>query len=448
MSKIFDLTPTYKLIRNYIVFAFKRYYGEYIVLGKENIPANCPVIFAPNHTNALMDALAVVSATPPQIPVIFLARADLFNNKTAAKALKFSKIMPAFRMRDGVENLNKNAEIFNRCVEILDNNHSLCIMPEGNQEIERKLRPLAKGIFRIAFSAQQRYGSEKGIKIIPVGLDFGNLFKSGKHIIINFGKPIEVSEYMNEYGSNPVNATNHIRKHLQNELGNISLNLNSNKYYYSFETATEVCNSAMVAQLNLKDNATNRFLARLKIAKKLVFLEKHHSPKAEKLDALCTEYVSILKEFNLHNCVLEKAPFKTSGLIASALMLLFTFPIFLYGFITNFFPYFTPVFLRKKVFKPEFSGFISSLQFALGILVFPVFYTLETILFTGHTTFPWWVSLIFLLSLFPAGKLAQKWNEAAQRFEVRLRYITIKQKKKKKLKQAQNLREQILRIVL
>ena len=119
MSKITDYTVSFSLVRNYIVFAFKRYYGEYVVLGRENIPVNCPVIFAPNHINAFMDAIAVHSIAPPKIPVIFLARADVFNNKTAVKILKFAKILPAFRMRDGIENLGKNNETFEQCVEIL-----------------------------------------------------------------------------------------------------------------------------------------------------------------------------------------------------------------------------------------------------------------------------------------------------------------------------------------
>jgi len=208
MSNIFDYTASFSLVRNYIVFTFKRYYGEYIVVGQENIPDESPLIFAPNHINAFMDAIAVHSIAPYKQPVIFLARADIFNNKTAIKLLKFAKILPAFRMRDGMENLGKNNEVFEQCVEILHKNSALGIMPEGNQGEQRKLRPLVKGIFRIAFAAQQNSNVQPNVKIIPVGIDYGNLTKFGKHIIINIGKPIEVSEYMQSYAANPVSATN------------------------------------------------------------------------------------------------------------------------------------------------------------------------------------------------------------------------------------------------
>ena len=102
MSKIYDIPLYFNLVRRYVIFCFKRYYGEIIVIGKENIPTDSPVIFAPNHTNALMDAIAVHAVVPYSLPLIFLARADIFRNKTAARFLRYAKIMPAFRMRDGI----------------------------------------------------------------------------------------------------------------------------------------------------------------------------------------------------------------------------------------------------------------------------------------------------------------------------------------------------------
>ena len=58
MSKIYELPLSFRLVKKYIRFTFKRFYSEFIVLGKENIPSEGQVIFAPNHLNALMDALA------------------------------------------------------------------------------------------------------------------------------------------------------------------------------------------------------------------------------------------------------------------------------------------------------------------------------------------------------------------------------------------------------
>ena len=166
----YDNTLSFDLTRKYTIFCFKRFYSEFIVVGRENLPKNGAVIFAPNHINALMDALAIHAIVPSGLPVIFLARADIFKKKKIADFLHFAKIMPAFRMRDGMENLGKNNEIFDQCVDVLNHNVALGIMPEGNQGEQRKLRPIVKGIFRIAFAAQQLNGLKDGIKIIPIGI--------------------------------------------------------------------------------------------------------------------------------------------------------------------------------------------------------------------------------------------------------------------------------------
>ena len=448
MSNIYDFTFPFSLIRKYISFTFKRYYGEFIVIGKENIPTDCPIIFAPNHTNALMDALAVHVIAPPKMSVIFLARADIFNNKKAAKALNFAKIMPAFRMRDGVENLGRNQEIFDKCVDVLHHNMALGIMPEGNQEIERKLRPLVKGIFRIAFAAQQKFGSQQKVKIVPIGLDFGNIIKAGKHIIITIGKPIEVSDYMAEYAINPVTATNEIRDCLKNALNNISLNLATDNYYSCFETATEVCNSTYLNKLKLPDKTEYRFVARQKIAKRLIDLEKNDIKEIQALDTLCSEYTKTLEKLNLRNWVFEQAPQQKRFKVTSDYLVLFwTFPWFMLGLMFNFIPFFLPVYLRKKVFKAQFTGFFSSLQYALGLITFPIFYLAQTIVFWSITDFPIWASILFLLLQYPFGKWALKWNSTFKKLNAKRRYNSYLKTRLGEIKQAEETRKQIIQIV-
>ena len=119
MSKIYELPLSFRLVKKYIRFTFKRFYSEFIVLGKENIPVEGQVIFAPNHLNALMDALAVHSISPDNYATVFLARSDIFRKKVLARILRACKIMPAFRIRDGIENLGKNNEVFDKCSALL-----------------------------------------------------------------------------------------------------------------------------------------------------------------------------------------------------------------------------------------------------------------------------------------------------------------------------------------
>lgn len=446
MSEIYDLTFSFNLVRNYIIFSFKRFYGEFVVLGKENIPTDSPLIFAPNHTNALMDALAVHSIAPSGFSVIFLARADIFKNKSAAKLLRFAKIMPAFRMRDGMENLGKNNEVFEQCVDVLSYNKALGIMPEGNQEIERKLRPLVKGIFRIAFAAQQKRGTQSSVKIIPVGIDYGDIVKSNKHIIINVGKPIDVAEYMVAYAENSVLATNEIRDKLRDELSDLSLNLATDKYYECFEIAIKVANQSMLEELNLPETTVNRSVARQKIAERLVLLERNEPEKIEVLNNLCIEYEDLLKTINLKSWVLDhksaKFPISREGL-----WLFLTLPVFIYGFSVNYLPFFMPVFIRKYVMKAQFIGFFSSLQFVLGIITFPLFYILQTLLFGLLISNSWWIIILFFCTQYPFGKWALRWNRKMKKFWAKIRYNRLNQKGSFDLRNAQRIHRQIINLM-
>ena len=52
----------YSLLYWSVYLYFNVYYKKFTVIGRNNIPAGKPVIFAGNHQNALMDALSILFA--------------------------------------------------------------------------------------------------------------------------------------------------------------------------------------------------------------------------------------------------------------------------------------------------------------------------------------------------------------------------------------------------
>jgi 1-acyl-sn-glycerol-3-phosphate acyltransferase len=61
------------------------FYKKIIVLGREKIPKNEHLIYAPVHQNALMDALGPLYYLKKQ--PVFLARSDIFRKPFIAKIL-------------------------------------------------------------------------------------------------------------------------------------------------------------------------------------------------------------------------------------------------------------------------------------------------------------------------------------------------------------------------
>lgn len=447
MTNIDDLSFKFRLTKIYVRATFKRFYSKHIILGAENIPTQGPVIFAPNHLNALMDALAIHSATPDNYSTVFLARADMFRKKKVADFLTFTKIMPAFRIRDGFEQLEKNNEVFEKCVEVLERGNTMGIMPEGNQELEYRIRPLVKGIFRVAFAAQQKIGPEKSVKIIPVGLDYGSLLKSQNHIIINFGEGIDVLDYMADYNENPVLAINKLRDDLRLKMGELVFNLDSNDNYQSFEQATKLSNLSVLQHLKLKKNITNLFLVRQQIGKKLLALESDNPHLTDKLNEYCNEFKQLKSDFKLHETNFDLKNQSFAKDLLSILSFIVLAPIFAIGFILNFLPFFIPVWIRKKM-KVKFEGFYTSLQYGIGIITFPLFYLIQSLLIVVIGSFSAWYILLLLPLHYLSGKWAIKIYKQCRKFIGAKAHKRLMKNNSELSIKTNNLRNNIIEIVL
>lgn len=406
MSKIYELSTLYKQTKKYVVWGFKRYYDEYIILGKENIPVDGPLIIAPNHLNALMDALAILSLPPSGRVRLFLARADIFKlHKLIVKFLRFAKIMPAFRIRDGYENLEKNKGSFQEAEEALKNDAAVVIMAEGNQGEEKNIRPLVKGIFRIAFNAQQHMPDEKTVKILPVGIDMGHRIKFGKHIIINIGKPIDVKEYMSLYETNQANGINQLKDKLKVDLENLVQNLATEKYYPCFVIAIDAVRYDMLKKLHYTDTTVNRFYAEQELAKLLVELEKKSPQKIEELDKLCKRYDEVLQKVNLRSDNLNKTKPLISTYYFSYLLNFIYIFAGLPGFILNILPFKIPT-LFVKILKIKYTGFFSSIYYGFSLISFPLMYGIQSILLTALFSLSWWMFFILIPLHYFSGKLS------------------------------------------
>jgi len=406
MSKIYELSTLYKLGRKYVVWVFKNYYDEYIVLGKENIPVGEPLIIAPNHLNALMDAIAILSLPPSNMSKVYLSRADLFNlPELIVRFIRFAKLVPAFRIRDGYENLDKNKASFDEAEDVLINNAAVVIMPEGNQGEEKKIRPLVKGIFRIAFSAQQKMPVGKSVKILPIGIEMGHLMKFGKHIIINIGKPIDIADYTKTYDENQAIAINQLKNKLRIDMESLVQNLATDKYYSCFETAIDVVGSNMLKELHLCDNTVNRFFAGQKAAGKLVELEKSYPQETEQLDVLCKKYKEGLQKVNLRTENFEQTAMGVPALFIKGLLSILYVLTGLPGFLLNILPFKIPT-LFVKILNIEYKGFYSSVYFGFSILSFPLMYTLQSLFIISIFTLPWWIFFLLIPFYYFSGKLS------------------------------------------
>ena len=163
-----------------------------IVHGKENIPKKGAVLFMVNHPNGLIDPLIVTTNNPRTN--YFLTRAASFKKPLVRWFLNSLNLIPIYRIRDGVNQLNKNKVVFKRCFNLLDNKKALMIFPEGSHDKRRTVRSLSKGFSRIVFGAIER-NPKLQIQIIPVGITYQDSSSYPFKVSLNYGTPILANDF-------------------------------------------------------------------------------------------------------------------------------------------------------------------------------------------------------------------------------------------------------------
>lgn len=381
------------------------YYRNYTIYGTHNIPKDKPLIFTPNHSNALMDALAVLFSV--KIQFVFLARADIFKKSAIANILYFLKILPIYRERDGNNFKVKSNETFRRTANITTSGNAIVILPEGNHSRFRRLRPLKKGFARIAFSTEEINDFNLDMHIVPVGIDYDDFSKYRSSVIINYGKPIPVSEYIDIYKENPAVALNNIKERLSEHMAPLIVNILSEEYYDLYNELRVIYRSRMANKLdvNVKDDHNRIFIDQQTIRK----VEETESRNPEKIKILNEEvkqYTQLKNKLGLSNQTINNSRSSWLSLITVSVMLLSTFPIFLYGLINNILPSQIPIWISNKIKDEQFR---SSIKFAVSVFSFPIFYIIQSLIFQAFSH-DWLTTLYYILSLPISAALSWSWS--------------------------------------
>lgn len=442
MSKknIDKLTVGYLLFKNYQIFSSWFFYRKIQTVNQHLIPKGKPVIFAPNHQNAVMDALAVVNASGTN--PVFLARADAFKRPSIERFLNFVQMLPVYRQRDGTSELAKNEEIFDITVGVLTRRNVLCLMPEGNHGNKRKLRPLVKGMFRIAFRAQEFFGEEDAVQIVPVGIDYEKYTNFRTKLLLNIGKPIPVSEYFKAYKEEPARAINAIRQRLFEELRQCMIDIQSEEYYDVIFSLRTIYNRSMRSHLNINGkDLYSRFRADKEMIRILEETEQNDPETIKALAEMVREYTGGVEKTGFRDWLFNRNSYSFLMLIPFSLAMLVILPLFLYGLLFNIIPYRLPLLLCRK-FKDR--QFHSTIKFVLGMFLFPIYYLILFILAWIFTS-PGWIKWIYLVSLPLMGIFAHTYFIWWKKLRSMWRYSLMTLGKNDLLQKLKELRKDILR---
>ncbi len=400
-KKINSNNRTYNFLRNYVDSSFLLAYRSIRYVGRENIPSEGAVIFAPNHTNALMDALVVLAIDKKA--KVFVARADIFKNPTLAKILRFLKIMPIMRVRDGLENVRKNDKIINESVEVLCDGTPFCILPEGTHNARHSLLPLSKGIFRIAMQAQSHIQDETAVNIIPIGIEYGNFFRFRSTALVNIGKPINIKEYLKQHSElSDSEQMNHLKDKLAEEMKDLILYLpNDDNYDAALEIVSLRLNQ-QVSELpkNKEDKKRRELETRLKAnrisASKIQTLIEQRPEEAKQLLAQAKQIYDLRKKKGINlSSVVAKRPI--GAILLKTFLFLLGLPYILASSILIL-PITALSRYLHKLTKDE--AFYNSIRFVLTLILWPILLLVYTICIFNVLPLEW--ALVAECALIPS----------------------------------------------
>ena len=404
----------YAIAKFLVSIALKVNFRKMVFVGrKENVSKERAVIFAPNHRNALLDALLVVYATYSLKQVVFLARADIFRQKVIAWMLRGMRIMPVFRMHDGKDNLNRNSEIFNNAARILKNNNPIAIFPEARHNPRQSLLTLQKAVPRIVLPTEASSDFQLRSQIVPVSIYYRDISGFLSDVYITFGTPIEVSKYRDIYNENPVQAINQLRQEMETSLGSMVVNIQNDAFYDEYLHAIDWNGDRIAGEAF--DGRKDGFLqASLQVVKRMDELFENNRPLFDTKIAGFREALAILKEEGLTTKDRIDQPSTGAALSARFAVLLLTAPLALFGFLNGIFP----MLIKKKLLGLfEDKQFVASVRYASGLIFVPLFDLIQS-LALAFITQAWWLALAYFFAMpltFYFALIWRKWLRSARR---------------------------------
>lgn len=389
----------YQLLKKYVDFWHNYiFYRKVIVLGRDTVDFSVPTILAPNHQNALMDAMAVLCTLDRQ--PVFLARADIFRKKFVAKILYFLKMLPVYRIRDGFETVKQNDDTFRDTLRVMENRNGVVILPEGNHATYRKLRQLKKGICRIAFQTAEAEGFSGEIHIIPVGLDYSHYWRFRQVLTVVYGHPINVSEYYNSYRENPNRAIAELRDRLSDEMKKVMVHIDDEENYEAVNELRTIINEKYSDKIRYpKLFRDQRLVSKLN--------DLRHSDPANYRE-VCDDSLAVRDQATKLNVTyrhLRRKSHRLLWLALSSLLLLVTLPVFVAGAIFNLLTYQVAY---QQAIKSKDPAFISTARygFFLGLsFIFGPLYLILALIFIK----PWWLAIMAFMIIPVLGILAWNW---------------------------------------
>lgn len=437
----------YDILNRYLRFTHNHfYYKKFHIYGKENIPPKgVPTFIISNHQNGLMDALAILYLFSDRRQPVYIARGDIFKNQTIAKILRFLKIMPTFRSRDGNrKDIEQNNTSFGIAAQVLKEGGTLAIFPEAGHQAGHFLSSFKKGFPRIAFKAEEFANFELNLQIVPLNIHYSDYFNFRSELLVTVGKPFSFKEFFELYKTEPNQAYIALNEKSKKEIKSLSLDIEDKEHYEDYETLRTIFHTPL-KELKKRDKQYlhTQLNEDITIVANINRLKEQDPSTFATLMQTASDYRNELKKLNLRDWLISNKKITFCHLILQSAVLFLLFPIFLFGFIHNIIPFSLPNILKRKIKDPMLH---SSLHYALSVIIsFPIIYLILffIVLCISEKVV---ISLLYIGTVFGALFIFYGYKRAFIKWKAAWRYYLLNKKKNPQIIRLKKLKEELFSI--
>jgi len=327
-----------------------------------------------------MDPLSVQLHSRRQI--FSLARGDAFKNPFLRWLLTKWKLIPIYRISEGVANLKKNEDTFLASCAVLTNGNPLVIYPEGSCIQERRLRKLKKGAARIVFGVEEQANFNANLIVLPLGLIYSDPKKFRSNLFINFGEPIIAAKYAELYKHDKPRALNELTAAIEVAMKALVINIEHKENDQFVEELYLVYKKQLSLDLKLDPtNLEHDFKVCCDIANAVNYYQTNEPQLISNAKEKLSDYIESLNIPNLNDWLLTAKNLKSINALRvgiDALLLIIVLPFFLVGFITNYPPYKLGCQTADKLAKEV--EFHASINMTIGWFAWIVYYLLQLVI--------------------------------------------------------------------
>ena len=436
----------YAFTKVLVSFTFKIFFRKNTIIGKERLGFEGPSIVVANHPQTLFDPL-VVAVRVPRI-FFFLANYSIFNTPFRDWFFRTFYCIPVRRRKEDAKmgHLDNNKSLSDASIH-LSRGGCLFVAPEGASRIERRIRPLKTGAARIAFDAESSNDWNLGLTIFPFGNNFESVTRFRKDFVLNVGHHIRVADFKADFEKDEKEAIYKLTDAISVQLKSLTItiqNVQDERAFRQIETIFQNENKGLSGE----EDYQNRKV----LSEKFLKLKEEKPADFEAIKSNTLEYKKYLQAWRLSDKAIKECMFTklqkfskhgVSFSIWRILKLIFTFPIFIWGYLNNFFPYQIGKYFSSN--PKLFVGYRNTAKYLSGLVFVPVFYLIQSFL-VGYF---WngWAALIYFFMLIPTGLIAWWWKEEYLVFRQKCRLRAIEKKRPEKVEELKNLRESITAIL-